>query len=348
MDDKVIEDLVKAVNHEEPDQVPVAIYNTAPWATTYLGERADKYYFDPELRLRTQLFFAEEFPGAWLVPGVWPEFTVVEPSLFGCPITWFEDSGPHVHPVMEDIRDVRKMKPMDPMESEIVQQVVKQYYYMRERIDPQQVEDCWYLRGCPLVIGPFELAAQVRGYADIMYDVIDHPQLLHQLLEMTTDAILSSLKVQGDLCGGLKVILLADHNTVNLSPQHCSEFLFSYIETIVDAIPDTIVIYHNEGPANHVLDQIGACGAKIFHCGDIDLQKAKHTIGDKITLMGNLHAWDLMVNGTPEDVKEAAGWCLETAAAGGGFILTTGGGHDPNTPKENIRAMVESVKEWKH
>jgi len=347
MASKKIENFLKAVNHEQPDQVPVMVYDTAPWSTTYAGVRADRYYFDSGLRFKTQWFHVQEFPEAWLLPGIWPEFTVLEPAIFGCPITWYADSGPHVHPIMEDIHDVLHMKLPDPLQSPVMQTVLAQYEYMRERVDARLVEGEWYLKGCPIAIAPFELAAQLRGYGPIMIDTVDYPQLVHQLLELCTETTIRSLKIQDEMCGGLRVAMLADHNTANLSARHCAEFLFPYLTRVIEAFPDTIMVYHNEAAANHVLDQIGACGAEIFHCGVIRLAEAKARIGDKICLMGNVHTWNVMVQGSVEDVRRACQETLDIAAPGGGFILTTGGGHDPSTPKANIRAMVESAVAWK-
>jgi uroporphyrinogen decarboxylase len=180
-----------------------------------------------------------------------------------------------------------------------------------------------------------------------MIDLMDQPNLVHQLLEMTTDAIITSLRFQDQMCDGLRLVLIADHNTANLSPKHCREFLFPYIKAVVDAMPpEMVIIYHNEGRAGHVLDQISECGAHAFHCGDVDLAQAKRLIGDRICLMGNLEAPNFMVKSTPEEVRAESLHCLDIAAPGGGFVLTTGGGHDPFTPKENIRAMVDSVSEW--
>jgi uroporphyrinogen decarboxylase len=60
--------------------------------------------------------------------------------------------------------------------------------------------------------------------------------------------------------------------------------------------------------------------------------------------MGNLHTTEHMLHGTPEVVARESRWCLDVAAEGGGFILSTGDQCGRDTPDENILAMVETAR----
>ncbi len=78
--------------------------------------------------------------------------------------------------------------------------------------------------------------------------------------------------------------------------------------------------------------------------GDCDLAEIKRTFGNRIALMGNLHTTDVMLRGSPEDVVRASRWCIDVAAEGGGFILSTGDQCGRDTPDENIHAMIETAR----
>jgi uroporphyrinogen decarboxylase len=80
--------------------------------------------------------------------------------------------------------------------------------------------------------------------------------------------------------------------------------------------------------------------------GDCDLAEIKRTFGHRLALMGNLHTTAVMLHGTVEQVKAAARWCIEAAAEGGGFILSTGDQCGRDTPDENIRALIEVAEEY--
>ncbi len=80
--------------------------------------------------------------------------------------------------------------------------------------------------------------------------------------------------------------------------------------------------------------------------GDVDLRAAKQRWGDKFCLKGNLNTFDLMLNGTPDDVKRAAREAIDAAAEGGGFILSTGDQCGRDTPDANLAGLVEVSKTY--
>ena len=80
--------------------------------------------------------------------------------------------------------------------------------------------------------------------------------------------------------------------------------------------------------------------------GDCDLASLKRDYGDKIILKGNLHTTSVMLNGTPDDVREASQKAIDDAAAGGGFVLSTGDQCGRDTPDENLFIMVETARTY--
>ena len=85
---------------------------------------------------------------------------------------------------------------------------------------------------------------------------------------------------------------------------------------------------------------------EIAPMGDCDLADVKSVHGDRFALMGNIHTTDVMLLGTPETVREECRKAIDAAAKGGGFILSTGDQCGRDTPYENIRAMVETAREY--
>lgn len=77
--------------------------------------------------------------------------------------------------------------------------------------------------------------------------------------------------------------------------------------------------------------------------GDCNLKALKQAYGNRIVLKGNLHTTDVMLFGTVDEVVRASKQCIDDAAAGGGFILSTGDQTPRDTPFENIRAVVETA-----
>lgn len=80
--------------------------------------------------------------------------------------------------------------------------------------------------------------------------------------------------------------------------------------------------------------------------GDIHLAEVKQTRGRRMALMGNLHTTEIMLKGTPADVRRAAIEALHNAGQGGGFILSTGDQCGRDTPDDNLFALVEVAHQF--
>jgi uroporphyrinogen decarboxylase len=78
-----------------------------------------------------------------------------------------------------------------------------------------------------------------------------------------------------------------------------------------------------------------------------DQQISKSATAGKATLLGPIDPSEVMANGTPELVMEKCNEALENLSPGGGFILGPGCALPPNTPDENIDAMIEAAKKFK-
>jgi uroporphyrinogen decarboxylase len=80
--------------------------------------------------------------------------------------------------------------------------------------------------------------------------------------------------------------------------------------------------------------------------GDCDLAELKKRFGSKIVLKGNLHTTATMLRGSVADVVAASRQAIDAAAAGGGFILSTGDQCGRDTPDANLQAMVATARAY--
>ena len=80
--------------------------------------------------------------------------------------------------------------------------------------------------------------------------------------------------------------------------------------------------------------------------GDCDLADLKRLYGERIVLKGNLHTTEVMLRGSVDAVVRACGQALDAAAGGGRFILSTGDQCGRDTPDVNLRAMVETARDY--
>ncbi len=104
-------------------------------------------------------------------------------------------------------------------------------------------------------------------------------------------------------------------------------------------------LLHICGDTTEILTDLAGTGAHILEVDwKVDLSLAKDRIGRTVALMGNIDPSSVLLSGSPDIVKEAARGAIDAARGeDGGFFLGSGCEVAPDTPIENLRAMVESV-----
>jgi uroporphyrinogen-III decarboxylase len=108
--------------------------------------------------------------------------------------------------------------------------------------------------------------------------------------------------------------------------------------------------YHMCGRSRQALPvtaEMGVDGFDALECpptGDVDLAEVKRTFGERFSLKGNVNSITVMLNGGPDDVVREVERCMEAAKAGGGYICSVGDQCPPETPDENIFALVEAAR----
>jgi uroporphyrinogen decarboxylase len=76
----------------------------------------------------------------------------------------------------------------------------------------------------------------------------------------------------------------------------------------------------------------------------VSLKAASERVGSRVCLMGNLDPVELLWRGTPVAVAHAARQAIADAGQPGGFILGSGCEVPVAAPRENLNAMIETVR----
>ena len=78
-----------------------------------------------------------------------------------------------------------------------------------------------------------------------------------------------------------------------------------------------------------------------------DLRHVRNALGGRTAFNGNLHTTNTLLTGTPDDVRSEVRELLEAFAGCPRFILGTGDQVAPDTPEENLFAMVEEARRFR-
>jgi len=112
-----------------------------------------------------------------------------------------------------------------------------------------------------------------------------------------------------------------------------------------------LIIFFSGGPCFRFLELLRKVGVDCVEglepppIGDIILSKAKETVGNRVCLKGNMEITRLE-NGSPSLIEKTVKECIDAAASGGGYILSTVDQPSPNTPVGNMKAFVRAGRRY--
>lgn len=125
------------------------------------------------------------------------------------------------------------------------------------------------------------------------------------------------------------------------------EFALPYERRIFDAVHDmgATARLHICGDITRILPHIPASGADMVDVDwMVDLGAAAKTLGSEIATCGNFDPVAVLLDGTPEKVREATLGCLQL---GGPRNISGAGCKVPDgTPHANLLAQAQALRDW--
>lgn len=111
------------------------------------------------------------------------------------------------------------------------------------------------------------------------------------------------------------------------------------------------VAHHSCGCVYSLIDELIACGLDILNplqpdTAGMGYKKIKRQFGDRISFHGAISIQKTMPYGTPEDVRNEVKDRTEKLAAQGGFIFCTAHNIQADTPVENVTALFEAYNKF--
>jgi len=206
------------------------------------------------------------------------------------------------------------------------------------------------LRGVALsgtVTGPWTIAAGLRGTQELIYDTVDDPAFVGELLKFTTEV--TRVLGAGLLETGLSL-------TLGEAASSCSLISPSVYRRFIKPCHQQIVQFCRERKASlsmHICGYIDPLMGDLLDLGIValsldspsSLKKMVEISQKRIALVGNV-ATSLFVSGTREEIENSVKQCIRTAAPGGAFILSSGCELPYNATVERARFFVEAARNY--
>lgn len=186
-----------------------------------------------------------------------------------------------------------------------------------------------------------------ENFSRIKAMALNEPKALHQLLEVTTDAVIAYLAAQR--AAGAQALQVFDTWGGVLSPRLYREFSLRYMARIAAELDrgqgaeNTPLILFGKGNAAY-LEELASTGAEALGVDWlVDLGEARARTGGRVALQGNLDPITLYADA--DTIRREVATTLESYGHGPGHVFNLGHGVSPDMNPELVRVLVDAVHE---
>jgi len=299
------------------------------WAANYAGRTYRDYYLNGDVLVEAQLAVT----GAFNLDQI---STISDPwreaSAYGVEFDYPPDGiGKPKDTLIKSHGDISRIKPLDIENAERMKQRVESVEKMAAEIGQTHSVLGW-------IEGPLAEYADLRGLENALMDLIDKPQMFTDAADVIIQNAIAFASAQ--VKAGADMIGIGDAAASLIGADLYDKYVLPLEQKLITAIHEAgaAVKLHICGNIISIVQYMAQTGADII---DVDwmvaLEQARELVGPEVTLCGNFDPSAVLLQGSPEDVANAAKHCIKTG--GDRFILMPGCEVPPATPEENIRAF---------
>lgn len=205
----------------------------------------------------------------------------------------------------------------------------------------------------------FEQSWYLRGLTEFFMDLVDNKDFAHELMSKITEIRKQNAKYFLNEVGEyLDVFQLADdlamQNGPYMSPQLYREMIKPYqveLFRFVKQLTPAKIYYHSCGSVTRLLDDLIDVGVDILNpvqisADGMETDQLKQRFGNKLSFWGAMDTTEILPNGTADNVRNEVRRIIHDLAPEGGFVLASVHNLQPDIPPENILAMFEAASQY--
>jgi uroporphyrinogen decarboxylase len=199
-----------------------------------------------------------------------------------------------------------------------------------------------------VITGPWTTAAELRGAEKLIYDTADDPGFVNELMRHCTDytKMIGAAIVEA----GADIVTFGDPSsgTSVISPAMFRKWSKPYLEETINylRVKGATLCLHVCGKVDPIMEDMVAIGVDAISIdGPSSLKQMVDISQGRLVTIGNAPT-GLFVEGTKEQLEAAARDCIDTAAAGGAYILSSGCQIPENASLENVLHFLEYARQY--
>lgn len=366
----------KAINHQEPDRVPLDLGGGTSSTIMIEGYDRLKEYLGVtgETKIMNKAFqlarldeavmqklgsdtrpLTAKPPRNWTAPPSKPGTFM---DMWGVTrrqvtygdnwIYWEFADHPLANATISDLDHYPWPDPLDPGFTEGLEQEVKRLYY----------ETPYAIMADGGFKSFWEQAYFMRGLEQTLMDLIENPEFVCALLDKLLEINLAGTGRFLDIAGPYIQVIrsgddLASQTAPLMSPATYRAILKPYYKKYYDFVrskTDAKIFFHTDGNIIPLMDDLIEIGVEIINpvqvSALIETSELKARYGDKMVFWGAIDTQRVLPLGSVEDVRAEVRKRIHDLAPGGGYVLASVHNMQPDVPPENILAMADACREY--
>jgi len=262
---------------------------------------------------------------------------ILEPM--GVELEFAEGEGPVIHNPVRRAADVERLREVEDVNAlEFVYEAIRQ---TRRALKP----DVPLIGFCG---APFTLASYLiegggsKNYVHTKQLMYDDAGAWHAMMSLIARALGSYLNAQIE--AGAQAVQLFDSWVGCLSPDDYREFVLPHTRAVISNVTAGVPVIHFGTGTGALLELMREAGGDVIGLDwRVRLDDGWRRVGHEVAVMGNLDPVALFAK--QEALRSQAKRILDQAGGHPGHVFNLGHGILPQTPVENVIALVDMVHE---
>jgi uroporphyrinogen-III decarboxylase len=341
MTDKQWDDLIRIINGEILDPLPVGFIIDCPWLPNWYGISILDYFTNDKLWLEANLKALNDFPDTIFLPGFWSEFGMcTEPSAFGAKCNFPANEFPHAHTALHSSSDIDALKIPNPATDGLLP-----FMLNRLKIAQPAIEKAGHKIRFAVARGPLNIASYLMGTTELLTTIMMEPDKAHLLIRKITTFLKAWIKLQMDTFPSIDGILMLDDIIGFMGEPEFLTFGLPYFKELYD-VNVSVKFLHNDAPCEVSAPHLPEMGINMFNMGfEVTLNDLKEMTNNQVVMLGNIPPRDVLASGSAEDTRNAVEDLMDDLHDNSRVIFSCGGGMPPGVSTENIQAFIDAVKQ---
>ncbi len=365
-----------AINHQEPDRVPLDIGGGS--STTIVVEGYEKFKehlgVSGETKILNKTFrlarldedvmrrlgsdcrpVTAKGPSHWTSPPAEPgTFTDIwgitwRQAFYGDNCYYWELAR---NPLAEaSIEDLDRYPWPDPLDAGYTAGLAEETKALYEETDYALMADGGFKSF-------WELGYMLRGYQQMLMDLAGNPKFVSALMAKLLDINIAGTGRFLDAVGPYIHVFrtaddLATQKGLLMSPKTYRTLLKPVYKQYFDFVKsktDAKIFYHSCGNVAGLIDDLAEIGVDIINPVQVsalgDTMALKTRFGDKVSFWGGIDTQHVLPSGSIGEVEEEVRKRIHDLGPGGGFVVASVHNIQPDVPPQNILAMAEATHKF--